>query len=212
MHQHGIAAHHQGAHGHILIIGLSISAYSRHIVHMLAAGAKLSQVHITSVHRTVPDQARIFFQKHVVELKAANYKNPRVADIVAHARAMHARGSSDQDVQVYFVSAIEHAHGGPESISRHLLHSPFLEVFDVAHYSGPTTGLSRHNYMSDTQAHAFLRGCRDLIPVPINRLGHSEELGIAVPQREFVDEKCFHLEIVQPLFDRLEVSSPTMLA
>src|SRR5271165_2332290 len=107
MHQHGTS-------GHVFVVGLSISTYSRHIVQTLAAHARLSRVHITSVHRTVQDQARIFFKKHVVERKAANYKNQDVARIVADARAMHVKGSSDQDVQTYLVRAIEHAHGGPE--------------------------------------------------------------------------------------------------
>jgi hypothetical protein len=58
--------------------------------------------------------------------------------------------------------------------------------------------------MTDEQAKLFLDGCRELVPFPINRLGHSAELGIKLPRYEFVDEKCFHLEVLQP-FDRLEL-------
>ena len=66
--------------------------------------------------------------------------------------------------------------------------------FSIAHYQGPTKGSARHNYMSDDQARAFLDSARQLIPCPVARLGHSAELGLKVPSREFVDEKCFHFE------------------
>ncbi len=202
----------RGTNAHVFVVGSPISTYSRHIVQTLAGHAGISRVHITSVHRTVPDQARIFFAKHVLERTAANYKNKDVAHIIAHARAMHAKGSSNSDVQTYLVRAIEQAHGGPEAVSRHLLQSPFIEVFDVAHYSGKTKGPNRHDYMTESQARKFLEGCRKLIPFPIDRVGHSAELGLTMAPREFNDEKCFHLEIVQVAFDRLTVSSPTMVA
>jgi hypothetical protein len=196
----------------VKILGYSISCYSREIIERLAASAHLQIIHITSVHRTVHDQARIFFQKHVVEKKTANYKNPAVSKIVAHARELKFKGSSDAAVQAYLVKAIMNVHGGPTTISRHLGQSPLIEVFDVGHYHGLTHGASRHNYVSEVQATAFLEAARQLIPCPIARLGHSSELGFKVPDREFLDEKCFHFEIIQPIFDRLESASDTRIA
>jgi hypothetical protein len=40
----------------------------------------------------------------------------------------------------------------------------------------------------------------------ITRLGHSAELGFKRPN-EFHDEKCFHMEVLQPVFDKLEFSA-----
>jgi hypothetical protein len=208
---HGIGSHQHSATP-VKILGHSISFYSREIIEQLAASAHLHVVHITSVHRTVHDQARIFFQKHVVDREAANYKNPAVSKIVAHARELKSKGSSDPTVQAYLVKAIMNVHGGPITISRHLGQSPLIEVFDVGHYHGRTHGPGRHNYMNDVQARAFLHAARDLIPCPIARLGHSSELGFKVPTREFADEKCFHFEIIQPVFDRLESASDTRIA
>jgi hypothetical protein len=210
MHHH--TTHDPHATGwHVQILGMAISIYSRDLVERLATRAKLRSVHITSVHRAVQDQARIFFQKHVIEQKPANYKNEEVAHIIAQARSLHAKGSSDQAVQIYLIRAIEETRGGPGSISRHMLGSPFVEVFDIAHYSGPTKGPGRHNDMTEIEARAFLDACRAFVPCPINRLGHSAELGIKVPRYEFVDEKCFHLEVLQP-FDGLELQSFTKYA
>jgi hypothetical protein len=84
-------------------------------------------------------------------------------------------------------------------------------VFDVAHYSGPTSGAGRHNYMDAIQAKAFLGACRTYMNFPITRLGHSAELGCVRPE-EFTDEKCFHFEVGQPVFDRLTVPNVTMIA
>ena len=201
--RHGI----QTAH----IVGLPISDFSRYIIKQLAGEAHLQIVHITSVRRTVVDQARIFYNKHIVEGKVTKYKNPDVAKIVAHARELHAKGQSQDVIKTYLISSIEHIHGGPGSVSRHLGISPFSEVFDVAHYSGPTTGAARHNYMTDKQARAFLAACREKMPHPITRLGHSSELGLKLPA-EFHDEKCFHFEIQQPVFDKLEQTSGAMVA
>jgi hypothetical protein len=131
------------------IVGLPISDFSRYIIKQVAGEAHLQLVHITSVKRNVVDQARIFYTKHIVEGKVAKYKNPDVGKIVAHARDLHAKGQSEEVVKIYLISSIEHIHGGPGSVSRHLGISPFSEVFDVAHYSGPTTGAARHNYMTD---------------------------------------------------------------
>ena len=132
--RHGI----QTAH----IVGLPISDFSRYIIKQLAAEAHLQIVHITSVRRTVVDQARIFYNKHIVEGKVTKYKNPDVAKIVAHARELHAKGQAAEVIKIYLMDSIEHIHGGTGSVSRHLGASPFSEVFDVAHYSGPTTGVA----------------------------------------------------------------------
>jgi hypothetical protein len=204
-------AHQQARAAHVRLLGLPISDFSRHVVSQMASDAGLQVVHITSVKRTVKDQARTFYDKHVIEGKAARYKNPEVAKIIAHARELKAKGASEPVVKSYLISSIEHVHGGPASISHHLGGSMFLEVFDIAHYSGPTKGPGRHSHMTEKQAQAFLNACRKRIPYPIARLGHSAELGLEL-RDEFVDEKCFHLEIQQPVFDRLEHHSGTMSA
>jgi hypothetical protein len=190
----------------VKVLGCQVSDFSRHLVEEIASEALLHIVHITSVRRTVEDQARIFYNKHVLEGKNARYKNPEVAKIVAHARDLHAKGRPEWIVKKYLISSIEQVHGGPSSISRHLGSYPFSEVFDVAHYSGPTSGSGRHNYMSHTQARAFLEACRGRMSYPITRLGHSAELGFKRPN-EFHDEKCFHMEVLQPVFDKLEFST-----
>jgi hypothetical protein len=92
MHHHAIDVHHHAAGWHVHILGLPISTYSRDIFKRLATRAKLNSVHTTSVHRAVQDQARIFFEKHVIEQKVANYKSQEVSDIIAHARSLHAKG------------------------------------------------------------------------------------------------------------------------
>lgn len=208
--------HHVAHHAHhgsvVRIKGLPISAHSSHLLKELATEARLPELHITSVHRSVPDQARIFFDKHVVERKTAKYKNPEVAKIVAHARALQEQGRSRDHVQAYLITAIEHIHGGPTSVSAHLGTHVFTEVFDVAHYSGPTAGPTRRNHMTNEQAKAFLAACRRRIPLKISRLGHSAELGFALARElEFADEKCFHFEVKQLLYDRLEVPSSTRI-
>jgi hypothetical protein len=115
--------------------------------------------------------------------------------MVARARVLHAKGFSAQAALIYLMRAIEHTHRG----------------LDVEHYRGRTKGSTRRNYTSDTQAHVFLKGCRELIPFPINRLGHSAELGFKVSPYEFRDEKRLHMEVFQP-FDRLEVDSSSKFA
>ena len=108
---HPHIVHHNMRTAHI--VGLPISDFSRYIIKEVAGEAHLQIVHITSVRRTVVDQARIFYNKHIVEGKAAKYKNPDVAKIVAHARDLHAKGQSEEMVQIYLISSIEHIHGGP---------------------------------------------------------------------------------------------------
>jgi len=195
----------------VRVEGCRISDFSHHVVEDIAREALVPLVRITSVKRTIQDQARIFFDKHVVGGKEARYKNPEVAKIVAQARKLCAGGQPERTVKSYLINSIEHAHGGAVSISRHLGTSPFCEIFDVAHYSGPQSGHGRTNYMSETQAHAFLAACRRRMIYPIMRLGHSKELGFKVPG-EFPDENCFHLEVSQPIFDRLEQPASVMSA
>jgi hypothetical protein len=101
------------------------------------------------------------------------------------------RGRTSQVVTSYLIRGIESVHGGPESIS-------------------PTSGATRHNYMSGHQAKAFLGACRAHMSFPITRLGHSAELGFARAE-EFADEKCFHLEVAQP-FDGVWTLPETMIA
>jgi hypothetical protein len=205
-----IVHHGHAQAAHVQAVGFSISDFSRHILKEIAGKAHLQIVDITSVRRTVEDQARIFYKKHIVEPEVAKYKNPELAKIIAHARKLKAQGQSEAMVKTYLISAIEDVHGGPVSVSRHLGVNAFSEVFDVAHYSGPTTGAARHSYMTDKQAHAFLEACRKRMPHSITRLGHSSELGFKL-QSEFHDEKCFHFEIRQPVFDKLEQTSGAMI-
>ena len=206
--------HHRGVHTlhthHVRILGLPISLYSYALLERLATRAHLKAVHVTSVERKVEDQARIFFHKHVVEGKRASYKNPEVTRIIHQARELHRKGNSERAITAYLVKSIEDAHGGPQSVSRHLGRSPFIEIFDVAHYSGPTTGRGRHNYMTALEAQAFLAACRAQMTFPVTRLGHSAELGFERPE-EFGDEKCFHLEIAQPYFERVTSPAGTMI-
>jgi hypothetical protein len=203
--------HHYHESAHVRILGLPISDFSKHLLRDIAGQAHLQNVQITSVHRSVTDQARIFYNKHIVEGKEANYKNPEVAKIVAHARTLHKGGEAPEKVKAYLINAIEHVHGGRASISMHIGVHIFTEVFDVAHYSGPTKGSARHNYMTNEQANAFLAACRRCMPHTITRLGHSSELGFVLPT-EFQDEKCFHFEVKQPVFDKLEQTPTTMIA
>lgn len=208
---HPPISHHHASAARVQLRGLPISDFSQHLVRQIAAEAGLLTVHVTSVKRTVQDQARIFYNKHVVEAKPARYKNPDVANFIAHARELRAKGAEEVAIKSYLISSIEHAHGGSASISRHLGGSVFLEVFDIGHYSGPTAGPARRNHMTDQQARTFLQACRKRMPYPIARLGHSAELGVE-RREEFVDEKCFHLEVLQPVFDRLEHDAGTMFA
>ncbi len=203
--------HHYHQASHIQVLGPRISDYSRHLVKEIAREAQVRVVYVTSVQRTVEDQARIFYNKHIVEGKPAKYRNPAVTGIIAHAREMRKNGENEDTVRAYMIGAIEHVHGGPQSISRHIGLHPFLEVFDVAHYSGPTIGLGRKNAMTDVQAAAFLEACRTRMGNVISRLGHSGELGFKVAG-EFHDEKCFHMEVRQPIFDRLEDVSGVRVA
>lgn len=207
-HVHAIAHHHSMQ---IRILGLPISDFSKHLVRDIAAQARLQNVHVTSAYRTVTDQARIFYDKHIVEAKEAHYQNPEVGKIVAHARALHKAGGSPEKVKAYLIGAIEHVHGGRASVSMHIGVHIFTEVFDVGHYGGPTKGSTRRNYMTDEQARAFLAACRLNMPHTITRLGHSSELGFVLPT-EFQDEGCFHFEVKQPVFDKLEQTPTTMTA
>src|SRR6185369_17099451 len=136
---------------------------------------------VTSVRRRVPDQAAIFYKKHVLEPNAANYKNSEVGKLINRAREMHGRGRPKEEVQAFLINAIESIHGGPGSVSNHLGAHIFTEIFDVAHYSGPKSGPGRRNAMTDTEAKAFLAACRDRMPSIITRLGHSAELGFELP-------------------------------
>ena len=209
-HIHSVA-HHYHASVYVRVQGLPISDFSTHLVREIAAEAHLHTVQITSVQRSVTDQARIFYNKHVVEGKVANYKNHDVPRIIAHARTLHKQGQAAETVKAYLISAIEHVHGGPRSVSSHIGAHILTEVFDVAHYGGPTTGPARRNAMTNQQAQAFVAACRRRIPYPISRLGHSAELGFVLPS-EFHDEKCFHFEVNQPIYDKLEQTPTTMIA
>ncbi|AQH03935.1 hypothetical protein A9R05_33705 (plasmid) [Burkholderia sp. KK1] len=213
MNQAAISAHHHvgSLADPVRILGVPISSYSRALLQTLAQRAHLPSVYVTSAERAVCDQARIFFQKHVVEGKEASYKNHAVPKIIAHARALHANHAGERVAIAYLIRAIEGVHGGPQSISRHLGRSPFVEVFDVAHYSGPTTGPGRRNSMEPAQAKAFLEACRSFMAFPILRLGHSVELGFT-HAGEFKDEKCFHFEVAQPAFDRLSIPGGALTA
>ena len=65
-------AHHHHESTYVRILGLPISDFSKHLLRDIAGQAHLQNVQITSVHRSVADQARIFYDKHVVEGKEAN--------------------------------------------------------------------------------------------------------------------------------------------
>lgn len=113
---------------HVRILGVPISSYSRVLLQTLAQQAHLHSVHVTSGQRAVYDQARIFFQKHVLEGKKASYKNPDVAKIIAHARDLHANNVGERVAIAYLIRGIEGVHGGPQSISRHLRPGTFWKL------------------------------------------------------------------------------------
>lgn len=198
-------------HASVQIAGHPVSDSSTHLLKQLGVEARMHIIHITSVHRSVTDQARIFYQKHIVEGKAAQYKNPAVSKIITHARELHRQGFASDKIKAYLLDAIERVHGGPQSVSSHIGTHIFTEVFDVAHYSGPTSGHGRHNYMTTAQAQSFLAACRKRMPSIISRLGHSSELGFVL-RAEFHDEKCFHFEVTQFLYDKLEQTPDAMFA
>lgn len=208
MASHAHALVHHSQHRRVRLLGVPISDQSSYLLRQIAVEAHVDTLNITRAHCSVADQARAFYNKHVVGMKEAIYKNPEVAKIVEHARTLHKQGHSPDEVKTYLIGAIEHAHGGPTSISAHIGVHIFSEVFDVAHYSGPTTGPARHNYMTDEEARAFLAACRKRMPSVISRLGHSSELGFKLPT-EFHDEMCFHFEVKQLLWDKLEQPAPT---
>lgn len=66
---------HRATHFSVHIHGGPISDYSRHLVLQMAAEAHVHAITISSVRRSVQDQARIFYKKHVVEGKTARYNN-----------------------------------------------------------------------------------------------------------------------------------------
>lgn len=51
------------ATAHVQIVGFPISDFSRHLIYEMATESKLRIVHITSVRRSVEDQARIFYTR-----------------------------------------------------------------------------------------------------------------------------------------------------
>ena len=204
------ATRHANTAMHVRITGLPISDYSRYLLGDIALQARLPTVRVTNVHRTVPDQARIFYEKHVVQGKPARYKNHDVAGLIEHARQLHAQRATADYIKAFLVHGIHHVHGGPASVSRHIGTHPFTEVFDVAHYTGPAAGVGRIDFMTGQQARAFLLACRGYMPLPISRLGHSAELGFEL-HAEFADEQCFHFEVKQLMWDGLEQPSATRI-
>ena len=202
-------SHNAVAGANVPIRGCTISDFSRHVVQAMAQEARLPVVYITSAARTVPDQARIFYNKHVVGKTEASYHNPAVKTLLGHARELRDSGTSERLVKSYLIEGIENVHGGPISVSRHLGATSFCEVFDVAHYS--VVKGKRSNSMTSEQANAFLAACRKRLVFPIQRLGHSKELGYK-NAAEFHDEMCFHIEMLQPVYDRLERSDTTTYA
>ena len=199
-HVHLTAQHYHHLTQTVQIVGHPVSDTSTHLLKQLAVEAQIRTIHITSVIRSVEDQARTFYEKHVANKTPANYKNPAVSHIVAHARKLLKDGNSPDRVKAYLIDAVEHAPGGPRSVSPHIGVHIFSEVFDVGVKS-----------MTHQQARAFLVACRKRMPSTITRLGHSKELGFELPQ-EFRDEGCFHFEVKQLLWDKLEQPTGTMIA
>src|SRR4051812_12494587 len=126
--------------GHVRVTGLEVTAFTRQLLRKLAVEAGFHTLPVFNVPPNGPHHASLFYKKHVVEAKPANYKNPAVRNIIDHARALHKQGQTPEAVKQYLTDAILHVPGGPRSVSMHLGVQIFTEVFDVAHYSGPTNG------------------------------------------------------------------------
>ena len=180
--------------------GQKISSFSRAVLASLAEDAGIPVMHVTSVQRTVGDQARIMVQKHVVGSSKANYRNPAVSKLIEGAKAVYTATPAHKDAKgatEYLADGILHLKGGPSAASRHIVATPFVEVFDIAHWGNKADG-TRRNWLNDAQAKALLAACRKRYGFPIQRLGVSAELKPA-GLHEFKDEKCFHFEILQPI-------------
>jgi len=185
----------------VQIVGKPISSFSRALIVDLALEANIAVVHVTSVKRTVIDQARQLIEKHVVQNVKANYKNPDVTALIEESRNIYHSNTEHPDLQgatSYLAKGILNLKGGPESASRHLIMSPFVEVFDIAHYS--LHGGKRTNWLSHAQAVKLLSACRKRYGFPISKLGVSAELKPS-GRYEFKDEKCFHFEVLQPIMN-----------
>ncbi|RYF30248.1 MAG: hypothetical protein EOO38_32550 [Cytophagaceae bacterium] len=70
----------------VTIVGMKISSFSRAVLSSIAEEAGISTLTVTSVQRSVEDQARIFFNKHVVQDTPANYKSPAVKPMIKKAK------------------------------------------------------------------------------------------------------------------------------
>jgi hypothetical protein len=171
-----------------------VSLFTIELLRELARVAGLSRINVSSVKRTPAVQAGILFRKHVLGGDAPNYANKNVALWVREAAQEQEDGWNSSDIIREMTQKILATHGGPASVSRHCVNDPTLEVVDVAHW-GRDKNKQRVNFMSDTEAQAFLAACLQKLPLPILKIGHSKELGITDKKHEFVDERCFHLEI-----------------
>jgi hypothetical protein len=188
-------------HASAAISGEAISLFSRALLYEIGLEAHVKAFVISSVKRTVRDQARIFYKKHVLEGTEPIYKNDEVTAIVKHARALHAKHIKPEVILHYLIYKIEHAHGGVKSVSRHIVSSPLLEVFDIAYYSKKTN----HYYMSKLEGQHLLKALRKRVPAPIRAIGHDRAFDFALPkEQEFADNDCFHLEVRVPVFDKIE--------
>jgi hypothetical protein len=152
------------------VVGPTISAFSRAMLKDLGSEAAVPLLRVTSVQRTVPEQARALVQKHVIGGKAFNYRNPQVTALLSETKAAYHdpvgkhRGNSRWATE-HIAEGIYGLKGGPQSASKHIVTSPFIEVFDVS-----LKNLSSH------QRDAFLTACRARYPFPISRLGIPEKM------------------------------------
>ncbi len=196
------------------VAGLSVSAFSKALLKSLGEEAKIASLHVTSVQRTVPEQARILVQKHVINGKDSNYKSHQVTALISETKAAYHdpqgkhRGSFKWATD-HIAKGILGLKGGPQTASKHIVTTPFVEVFDIG-----LRHLSRH------QREALLAACRARYPFPIKALGIPEKMHpnpdagrdqlsekekhqarqLLGPQ-EFKDEDCFHLEVLVPVMN-----------
>lgn len=142
-------------------------------------------------------------QKHVAGSQDFNYKNPEVMALIRATKNAY-----DKVGGVHYKKmdwAIQHISEGvlglkegPQSASNHIVISPFLEVFDIGHFSKRNG--KRVDLFTISQAHALLAACRKRYGFPIRKIGVSEEL-CPHPPFEMKDQGCFHFEVLLPIMN-----------
>jgi len=153
-------------------------------------------------------------QKDVIRGEGFNYKNPEVTKLLTETKSAYHdpagkhHGNSKWATD-HIATGIYNLKGGPQSASKHIVTSPYIEVFDIS-----LKGLTSH------QRGGLLKACRARYPFPINKLGipaamhpdadagrgnqsehERKQLRDTLGPQEFKDEDCFHFEVLVPLMN-----------